>query len=419
MFLINLKSPEDPPIAIREQLKIGQSFRNDLVVREDEICERHAIIEKKKLGYVIRQLDPEALLYINGTQVFHAHLKNGDKLKLGRRTWLVTKNSKGRKGVLLKSRNPFWNQQLSSLTNMAMTSHPILILGESGTGKEILVQNLHEFSKNVNGPLISLNCSALSESLIESELFGHRRGSFTGAMSDRKGAFEAARGGTLFLDEIGDLPLNLQPKLLRALENKEIRPIGSDRSVKTKVRIIAATHQDLKEKVELGQFRSDLYYRLNIIQLCPPSLRDRMEDFEDFLYLFAKQNHVRFSVEAIEHLKRYSWPGNIRELKNFVVRISALYPKEYIKKKHILSLFSTIHDSEKLTSLKKKGTRSSKIKEIERSLIINKLKKNFGNQSRTAVDLGIPKSTLHDRIKNYEIDAKQFKIERQVESIMA
>ena len=211
------------------------------------------------------------------------------------------------------------------------------------------------------------------------------------------------------MDEIGDLPYGLQAKLLRALENNEIRPVGSDRTTTTDVRIIAATHQNLTEKIRDGAFRSDLYFRLNVVAVHPPALAQRMEDFDDLLYSFARQMRVRFSVAAINKLKSHSWPGNIRELKNMVARSSAYFPKQYIEENHIDRLVDKIpmtHPGEMLSS----GAPMPVIKEIEKQMIIKRLIANRGNQRRTAQDLGMPKSTLHDRLKYYEIDILQFKV---------
>ncbi|WP_374032992.1 sigma 54-interacting transcriptional regulator [Bdellovibrio bacteriovorus] len=209
----------------------------------------------------------------------------------------------------IKSRNEVWNEELQTLSNVAKTEFPVLILGPSGTGKDVIAQALHENSLRDKGPFVSVNCSALSETLIESELFGHVKGSFTGAINDRKGAFEAARGGTLFLDEIGDLSYSLQAKLLRALENNEIRPVGADRNVRTDVRIIAATHQNLSEKIREGLFRSDLYFRLNVVSVAPPALALRMEDFEELLYTFARKMRVRFSFRRHRPYEKASMAG--------------------------------------------------------------------------------------------------------------
>jgi transcriptional regulator with GAF, ATPase, and Fis domain len=293
------------------------------------------------------------------------------------------------------------------------------MIGPSGAGKEILANAIHASSRRRQGPFVTINCSALSESLIESELFGHVRGSFTGATHDRKGAFEIARGGTIFLDEIGDLPLSLQPKLLRTLENKEIRPVGSDRTVETDVRVIAATHKDLEGMVYQNRFREDLYWRLNVCSIRPPALRDRMEDFTDLVYFFCKQMRVRLSYGAIESLKDHSWPGNIRELKNVISRASAYYPGHHIQAEEIETLIDrplqlapeALHlaDPSAINAAGAQNTGGSVMREIEREMIIRRLVANHGNQRKTAIDLGMPKSTLHDRLKTYSIDLAQIK----------
>ena len=300
--------------------------------------------------------------------------------------------------TLLQSRNSHWQRQLHQLPKISASDFPALIAGPSGTGKELIARFLHKHSSRRNYPLVSINCSTLSDTLIESELFGHTKGSFTGAYHDRLGAFRAAKHGTLFLDEIGDLPLPLQPKLLRALENKEVRPVGSDKVYKTDIRIIAATHKNLKVKVYQGQFRSDLFYRLNVLSIHVPPLSNRMEDFENLIYQMAREYQVRFSHEAINLLKEHSWPGNIRELRNSVARAKALYGDNLIRGKEAQKLFDNLAW----------GGVPPHLKEIEKSIIYERLVQNKGNRMKTARDLGIPNSTLHDRIRSYNIDIKNF-----------
>ncbi len=296
--------------------------------------------------------------------------------------------------------------RLRSLKNLSETNLPVFLHGESGTGKEILARVIHDLSQRSEKPFIGVNCSALTENLVESELFGHVKGSFTGATGDRKGSFEAARGGTLFLDEIGDLPPSLQPKLLRALENQEIRPVGSDKVIKTDVRIIVATHKNLEQMVAEGKFRADLYFRIHVIKIPIPALRERMEDFEDILYHFAREYRTRFSVPAIVELKKHIWPGNIRELKNVVARASALFPQEHIQPEHVINLVdqATVPVAPQSALISPRLSNLPFLKDIEKELIRSRLIANEGNQRRTAMDLGIPKSTLHDRIKSYGIN---------------
>lgn len=308
----------------------------------------------------------------------------------------------------MQSRNLNWNTELQSLQKVSQTEFPVLILGPSGTGKDLIAQTLHKCSPREFAPFVSVNCSALTETLIESELFGHVKGAFTGALYDRKGAFESARGGTLFLDEIGDLPFSLQAKLLRCLENNEIRPVGSDKIIKTNVRVIAATHQNLIQKIREGLFRADLFFRLNVISVSVPSLKDRMDDFEDLLQVFAKQMRVRFSYDAIQKLKMHSWPGNIRELRNLVSRAAAVYPKEQIDLLKVERLLKGL-SSPSSSPEEERPPRHSVIKEMERQLILKKLEENRGNQRRTAHDLRMPKSTLNDRLRQYNINPRVYK----------
>lgn len=316
----------------------------------------------------------------------------------------------------LKSKNIQWEKQLSQIPKMAASPFPILLTGPSGTGKEVIAKYVHHLSSRSQEKMISVNCCALSESLVESELFGHVKGSYTGAISDRKGAFESARNGTLFLDEIGDLPLPLQAKLLRAIENNEIRAVGSDKLIETNVRIIAATHENLIEKVNNGDFRKDLFFRLNVLQINTPNLIDRIEDFEELLFFFAKQFKVRFSNSAIDLLKTHDWPGNVRELRNVVAKGAALFQGLTIDEERVRSLIPFSQDNEivKSTNLKyheftKIADKLPLIKEHEKDLIIKILYKNSGHIRRTAQELGVPKSTFFDKLKYYKIDTKQFK----------
>jgi DNA-binding NtrC family response regulator len=377
----------------------------------DSMDERHARIENQSGKYLIKDLRSQKGTFVNSQRVQEAPLQDGDWIQVGDQTLLFSLNShKAKSEFSLKSRNENWQTKLAQLPSVAATSYPVLILGPSGSGKEILAQEIHKGSKRSLAPFVSVNCCALTESLIESELFGHVKGSFTGAINDRKGAFESARGGTLFLDEIGDLPLSLQAKLLRALENSEIRPVGSDQNIKTDVRILAATHQNLVDKISMGQFRSDLYYRLNVVKIESPNLFNRMEDFEDLLMTFAKAMKVRFSFSGISRLKKHSWPGNIRELKNTVARASALHPGQLIDEVIVEQLIDKLmlgpQDKPVPDSI---SSPLSVIKEMERQLIMKKLAHNHGNQRQTALDLGLPKSTLHDRLRTYCIDPKSFR----------
>jgi DNA-binding NtrC family response regulator len=392
---------------IGDFVTLGRDSECQVVLDDDFASSRHARIERKSGGFYLRDLRSRNGTYLNGARVFEAQLSDGDRIRAGQTEFLFTWKREQTGSEENVSLNKEWSEQLQRLPNIALSPFPVLLMGPSGCGKDVLAQTLHRLSPRRSGPFVSVNCSALTESLVESELFGHVRGSFTGATGDRKGAFEAARGGTLFLDEIGDLPLALQPKLLRALENSQIRPVGSDRSVETDVRIIAATHHDLKKLVYEERFRADLYFRLHVIQLRTPALKERMEDFDGLLYTFSRQMRVRFSFSAIQALKTHDWPGNIRELKNVVARAKAYWGSQEIGKAEAMQLIDRMPGSGVSKPAEEFKPSRSVIKEIELEMIKSRLIANRGNQRKTAADLGMAKSTLHDRIRGYQIDVEK------------
>lgn len=420
-YVLELQDGSNKRWDIENYANVGSDSNCPVQVQMPGVSARHFRVEVKNNRLTIRDLLSEEGTFVNSVQIVESILADGDLISAGYADFVVHDLQKIKNHFPLASKSEFWNQQLQTLGSVAETNYPVLLLGPSGTGKDVLTKNLHQASRRRQSPFLSVNCSALTETLIESELFGHTRGSFTGAIADRKGAFEAARGGTLFLDEIGDLSYALQAKLLRAIENEEIRPVGSDRTIKTDVRIIAATHQNLQQKIEDGLFRADLYFRLNVITIDVPSLKDRIEDFDDLLYTFSREMKVRFSYNAIIRLRKHDWPGNIRELKNLVARASALYPKAYITEEHIELLLNrrdrlssvtgaSMNAGAKYTVPQSANAPSlSVIREIEKQMIMKRLAANHGNQKLTALDLGIPKSTLHDRIKSYNIDVKAYK----------
>ncbi len=392
---------------VGEFTTIGRDPNCDIYLDNPFVSTRHARLKKRDNRYLIEDIRSKNGTYVNGTRVVEAELRDKDRIIIGEKEFLFSIEFENKKDqITLSSKNEKWNSQLERLPRMAESDFPIMITGPSGTGKEILAQLIHRYSRRSYGPFISVNCSALSENLVESELFGHLKGSFTGAELNRKGAFESARGGTLFLDEIGDLPISLQPKLLRALENSEVKPVGSDESLKTDVRIIAATHNTLKEKVRKGHFREDLYFRLNVLNISPPALNKRMEDFESLLYYFAKEYRVSFSHLAIQKLKQHSWPGNIRELRNLIAKASTIFSSRSISEENIDGLIDKNYLSP--VSIESFVKDNLTLKEIEREVICKSLANHGGNQRRVAETLGLAKSTLNDRIKHHKIDLLEF-----------
>jgi DNA-binding NtrC family response regulator len=410
-FLSHLEGPTHEVHELSEFLTIGRDDNNQFQVNDPSVSSRHARIEWRNGIYVLKDLRSRHGTVVNGAQILEAPLSHNDRIRIGNSELIFrTERDKRPLSLLLTSKNTSWNSKLRSLPNFSRSDLAILIGGPSGTGKEILAQMIHRYSARREGPFVSVNCSAMSESLAESELFGHAKGSFTDATHDRKGAFESARAGTLFLDEIGDLPLSLQPKLLRCLENREIRPVGADRTITTDVRIVAATHHNLKERVVQGEFRADLYFRLNILNIKAPALRNRMEDFENLLHHFAREYKVAFSTEAIDRLKEHRWPGNIRELKNVVARAKTLC-RDRVMASDVENLIDILPENfgvslSKISPIGPEPLSGNVIKDLERALIERRLQINNGNQRKTAADLGLPKSTLHDRIRTYQIDLR-------------
>lgn len=403
-YLYPLEST-DTHFRLKRHNEIGSDPLNTLILRQPTVSGFHAHIFQRSSSWILKDLSSQEGCWVNGVRVKEAELSHLDQVSLGKWSFLFSETELER--TRPTSKNKEWDEQLQSLGHFAKTESPVLILGESGTGKDVLAQWIHRLSLRSQRPMTTINCSALSENLIESELFGHVRGSFTGATTDRKGAIESTRGGTLFLDEIGDLPLNLQPKLLRALENKEIRPVGSDQTLTCDVRVVAATHKPLEEMIAKGLFREDLYYRLNVCRVEVPKLIHRQEDFDTLFYSFAREAKVRFTFQALLELKKHNWPGNIRELKNVVFRAKAYFPGQDITPEKVLRLIDKRSQMDFLLASKKPEKQGySVIKKLEQQLIIERLIFHKGNQRRVAEDLGIPRSTLNDRIRTYGIVIK-------------
>jgi two-component system nitrogen regulation response regulator NtrX len=289
------------------------------------------------------------------------------------------------------------------LALMAGTNGRVLIYGESGTGKELVAQAIHMLSPRCNEPFVEVNCAAIPEELIESELFGHRKGSFTGASEDKVGKLRKADGGTLFLDEVGDMSLKTQAKVLRSLEEQRFEPVGAHESIRVDVRIVAATNKNLEDEISRGNFREDLFYRLNVIPFAVPPLRERLEDVpllaDHFLREFATaygRKPKELTPEAYRVLEEYSWPGNVRELKNLMERIVILNPQIRIDARHIpLQTARRAQDRpiERFASLQE-------VREAaERDYILRKLDEAQGNITRTAELLGLERSNLYRKMK--------------------
>ena len=296
---------------------------------------------------------------------------------------------------------------------VAPTNAWVLISGENGTGKELAAHTIHRLSKRNLKPMIEVNCAAIPEELIESELFGHEKGAFTGATTMKKGKFDLAHEGTLFLDEIGDMSLKAQSKTLRILQEQKFERVGGSRTIQVDVRVVAATNKDLEAEIGKGRFRNDLYYRLNVIPIRIPPLRERVEDIPALADEFLKEISMNanlepksFSREALEQLEKYHWPGNVRELKNLVERLVIMTPGKEIRASDIPSPFSQETYLEKAFASSLEATTFREAKEqFEKAFIARKLQEYRWNISQTADAIGIERSNLHKKIKAYGLDA--------------
>jgi len=296
------------------------------------------------------------------------------------------------------------------LPNIAESNATVLIEGESGTGKELFARAIHNISHRKNNPFIAVNCSALPDTLLESELFGYKAGAFTDAKKDKLGRFALAEGGTIFLDEIGDVSASVQVKLLRVLQDKIYEPVGAVSSVKADVRIITATNKKLDKLVRDGKFREDLYYRINVVKLELPRLRDRKEDIplliEHFISRFNRlhnKNICCVTNEVTAALLAYDYPGNVRELENIIEHCFVLCEGEIIEARHLPASVRPISKLEKI-----KGSGPATIKQMENILITQALQRNKGNKTATAKELGIDKSTLFRKMKTYDITPEMY-----------
>jgi Nif-specific regulatory protein len=308
------------------------------------------------------------------------------------------------------SKSPVIREKLDIIERVAKTDSSVLLLGESGVGKELFAEQIHLRSHRVKNPFVRINCAAIPEGLLESELFGHVKGAFTNALQDRKGRFEAAGGGTIFLDEIGDMPLSLQAKILRVIQQKTFEKVGSDQSVTVDVRILAATNKDIEAMVEKGEFRGDLYYRLNVLPIYIPPLRQRPEDIPELANFFlqkyraeTKKQFSGFSNEAMEEMLSYAWPGNVRELQNCIERACVIGKNEWIQKEDLFIQSGSLAEIEgegEGRSLKTALT-------LFKAYFIQKaLMENNWNQTETAKVLDIQRTYLSRLIKELAIKEK-------------
>ena len=399
----NLSVDENRPF------NIGSASDNQLVVSEDFVSSYHCRISAQQGRWMLTDLASTNGTQINGLKIGETELPSLATIQLGGsaevifRTQIAPDETEYREEYGMTGADPEMLKVFNLIEKFAPTSAPVLITGKSGSGKELVARALHDTSERKNKPYLAINCGALAASIIEGELFGHVKGAFTGAHSEKMGAFEATQGGTLFLDEIGEMPLDLQPKLLRVLESRTVRRVGGTQELKVDTRIIAATHRNLKELVQAGTFREDLFHRLYVLNIAIPPLSERPKDIlmlaNKFLAEQAPDRNFTLSDHAADRLLHYTWPGNIRELKNMILRAVLLTQGDIIEADD-LEFSDTAFFSR---------TASQRVRAVdgdERDELMQLLKENGGNRSAVARKLGVSKSTFHDKLKRLGIPNK-------------
>ncbi len=424
-------------------ISVGAMEDNDLVLNDETVSRYHAKVFVEDDQYVLKDLDSTNGTFINRVRVKEGFLKPGCVVGFGK-TDVKFQALDERVPLEPSSREAFGDLVGKSLRmrevfgimeKIAPTDTTVIIEGETGTGKEVVARVIHACSPRVKMPFTVFDCGAVPENLIESELFGHEKGSFTGAIMSRQGLFEMAEGGTIFLDEIGELSLDLQPKLLRALERREVRRVGSNKPITVDVRVIAATHRNLEEMVRTGRFREDLFYRLSVVRIYLPPLRERKEDIPLLVKHFLRAGAYNrdsegkpkikgVSREALDALVAYHWPGNVRELLNVIERACSFAEQEYIQPEdlpdHISGLGTitrraapdvTTVDVRRHTSAS--GDKSFKdakeewIQNFEREYILDLLRRHDGNISHAAKEADIDRKYFRKLMKKYDISTDE------------
>ncbi|MGM0417734.1 MAG: sigma-54-dependent transcriptional regulator [Thermodesulfobacteriota bacterium] len=412
LVLTDMKMPEMDGIKLLDNIKkINPDIPVIVMTAHGTVEKAVEAMKKGAFTYILKPFGNQALIeHIKHALAHSKIIRENIELKNFVKTRFKFDNIIGKSKPML--------ELFDTITKIAPTSANILIEGESGTGKELVAKSIHANSIHKDKSFIAINCSALAESLLESELFGHEKGSFTGAVSQKKGKIELAHGGTLFLDEIGELSLNLQVKFLRVLQEKTIERVGGNKSIPVNFRLIAATNKYLKKEVKESRFREDLFFRLNVVHVTLPPLRKRKEDIKllcsDFLEKYKNERNdgvipKNFSQSCMEVLYNYYWPGNVRELENIIERAVILSSGEIITEKNLPEDFLKNAENKKNNSesLQLRGTLQETLAEVEKEIIEETLRKTGYIQTKAADLLGIGKSGLNQKIKKYNIEVQK------------
>ena len=408
LVLTDMKMPSMDGITLLEKIKVMNSDLPVIMMTAFGTVDKAVeAMEKGAYSYLQKPFDNERLIiYVEKAISMYRVVKENRLLRDAVEAQYRFDN------IIGKSKS--MEDVFATIRKVAPTNATVLIEGESGTGKELVAKSIHFNSPRREGPFVAVNCSALAENLLESELFGHEKGAFTGAIAMKKGRFERADGGTLFLDEIGELPLSLQVKLLRVLQEKAIERVGGIKSIPVDIRIIAATNKKLKSEMKNGRFREDLFYRLNVVQLVLPPLKNRQEDIrllvDHFIEKYAAERKSDVPIiginQEVERLfYEYSWPGNVRELENVIERVMILSPGDHITISDLPKSFrENVHRTLYLDGIPHNAKLYETLAMIERAMIERALKLSNNVQSHAAELLGIGKSGLNQKIKKFQMD---------------
>jgi two-component system, NtrC family, response regulator GlrR len=402
-------------LSVEGSMKVGSHPDAGLALSDTTVSRFHVELQARPEGVLVRDLESKNGTYLSGTRVQEVIVEDQAVITVGKTALKISMveedlgvpELQASFGAVIGAA-PVMHQLFGILEKVAPTDSTVMLLGETGTGKEVLAEAIHQKSKRAGRPFVVVDCGAVAPTLIESELFGHVRGAFTGAVSDRNGAFLEADGGTIFLDELGELPLDLQPKLLRVLEGGTVRRVGEDKHRRVDVRVIAATHRDLEAEIEAGKFRRDLYYRLAVVLVQVPPLRDRLDDIPLLANHFVKgmgRGDFELPRGLMARFAAYHWPGNVRELRNLVER--ALAGADVDPLPNESSSARSLQSNEGITDLPFKEAKERLVESFTKEYLVALLEKCNGNISQMAREAGIARNYVHRLVTKYGLKAHE------------
>jgi DNA-binding NtrC family response regulator len=416
--LVRLSDPARQWSIERAATTLGAGDHNDVALADDAVSSSHCRIVEEPDGYAVHDLGSKNGTFVDGVRIREAYLRSGCTiavghtelrfLEVGAEIEIAARPGDRLRGLIGASAR--MRELYAIIEQIAPTAATVLVEGETGAGKEVVARTIHELSDRASGPFMVLDCGAVQPQLLEAELFGHERGSFTGAITARKGIFELAHGGTLFLDEIGELPLELQPKLLRVIDRKEVRRVGASMSFRVDARVVAATHRNLEDEVRERRFREDLFYRIGVIRLGVPPLRDRAEDIPLLIdHLLrreattdgARQAPPAVSVDALSALCAHPWPGNVRQLANALAHAVSMCSGHTIRLGHLPAELRPAAGTTAPDDFK--AAKDRLVSSFERAFVASLITKHDGNISRAARDASIHRNYFRQLARKYRL----------------